>query len=105
MGQYDEVREALWTRLAELGAREEKVQRDLRKLSHPDSEERAQEAENDEVLEDLSDLDRHEIGETQQALVRIDAGTYGLCERCGDRIPKRRLQAVRFARECLDCAS
>jgi RNA polymerase-binding protein DksA len=105
MSSYRQLREMLLKRLVDLGAREQKVQRDLRKLSHPDAQERAQERENDEVLEDLSELDRMEIIETRHALGRIDAGTYGVCERCGERIPMPRLEAVPFARACLECAS
>jgi DnaK suppressor protein len=37
------------------------------------------------------------------ALVRIDAGQYGSCFECGDRIAERRLQALPFAVRCRDC--
>jgi DnaK suppressor protein len=36
------------------------------------------------------------------ALSRIDAGTYGLCERCGKPIEKARLRALPYAGLCLD---
>jgi RNA polymerase-binding transcription factor DksA len=46
----------------------------------------------------------HLLDECNAALARIEAGTFGTCEGCGARIPKRRLQAVPFVRHCIDCA-
>jgi RNA polymerase-binding transcription factor DksA len=37
------------------------------------------------------------------ALDRIDAGTYGKCERCGKDIPEERLKAVVYATRCVSC--
>jgi DnaK suppressor protein len=37
------------------------------------------------------------------ALQRIQAGTFGQCEKCGSVIPPARLQAVPFAVRCRDC--
>ena len=37
------------------------------------------------------------------ALGRIDAGQYGSCFECGDRISARRLRALPFAVRCRDC--
>ncbi|HEU5423258.1 MAG TPA: TraR/DksA C4-type zinc finger protein [Nitrolancea sp.] len=39
----------------------------------------------------------------QQALQKLDDGTYGICERCGKPIAPERLEALPFARYCLDC--
>ncbi|MDD3470042.1 MAG: TraR/DksA C4-type zinc finger protein [Thermoguttaceae bacterium] len=39
------------------------------------------------------------------ALQRIQDGTYGICETCGTRIPKPRLQAIPYASKCVQCAS
>ena len=38
-----------------------------------------------------------------QALRRIDDGTYGMCEECGAPIPEDRLEAVPHARFCITC--
>lgn len=38
-----------------------------------------------------------------QALQRIDAGTYGDCEECGGKITLERLRAIPFASLCLKC--
>ncbi len=37
------------------------------------------------------------------ALDRLDAGTYGRCERCGKEIPEERLKALIYASRCVDC--
>ena len=39
------------------------------------------------------------IEEIDAALVRIDKGTYGICEYSGQTIPKERLRAIPYARE------
>ena len=41
----------------------------------------------------------------QGALARIEKGTYGLCERCGNEIPPERLEAIPSARLCMACKS
>ncbi|MGO9379775.1 MAG: TraR/DksA family transcriptional regulator [Dissulfurispiraceae bacterium] len=38
-----------------------------------------------------------------EALRRLDDGSYGLCEECGDEIPENRLKANPFAIRCIDC--
>ena len=40
-----------------------------------------------------------------EALTRIDKGTYGTCEDCGGKIPVKRLEAFLAARLCVDCKS
>lgn len=42
--------------------------------------------------------------EVRDALERIDAGKYGLCEECGKSITAARLEAIPFARHCVKCA-
>ena len=41
--------------------------------------------------------------QTEKALGRLDAGTYGICEVCGEAIGKLRLQAFPRATLCKDC--
>lgn len=44
---------------------------------------------------------QHSLDEVRQALKRIDDGTYGRCERCGQEIDAARLAAFPPARRCL----
>ena len=39
----------------------------------------------------------------QEALRRIDEGSYGICEDCGEEIPVGRLTAMPFALRCVEC--
>jgi len=53
----------------------------------------------------LVDSERKLLLEIQDAVGRIDDGTYGICEGDGSPIPKARLRAIPWARYCVDCAS
>jgi len=43
--------------------------------------------------------------EIDQALKRIEMGTYGICEMSGKQIPRARLEAIPFARFTVECQS
>ena len=43
--------------------------------------------------------------EIDQALKRIEMGSYGVCEMSGKQIPKARLEAIPFARFTVECQS
>jgi DnaK suppressor protein len=45
-----------------------------------------------------------ELAEVLEAIQRMERGTYGVCERCGNRIPNERLEARPEARFCITCA-
>ena len=47
---------------------------------------------------------RERVAEVDDALRRVDAGSYGVCERCGRPIAPARLEARPFARHCMECA-
>lgn len=53
----------------------------------------------------LSGQARATVVEIDRALEKIDNGTYGLCEHCGDPIPEARLQALPYAALCVTCKS
>ena len=41
--------------------------------------------------------------EVERALTKLEDGTYGICEACGVRIDRARLEVLPHARYCLDC--
>jgi DnaK suppressor protein len=47
---------------------------------------------------------RARIAEVDEALARLEAGTYGVCEQCGRPIGAERLEVRPFARRCMACA-
>lgn len=51
----------------------------------------------------LLSQEQDSLYEIDQALKRIENGTYGLCEMCGKAIPRVRLEAVPFARYTIEC--
>jgi DnaK suppressor protein len=53
----------------------------------------------------LSAQNRAEAEEIDEALAKIEIGTYGICERCGKPIAKERLKWVPQARLCVPCKS
>ena len=53
----------------------------------------------------LMDSERKLISEIDEALKRVDNGTYGICEVGGEPIPKQRLNAIPWARCCINCAN
>ena len=64
---------------------------------------RANSSYNREFMFALSDTERQILLEIEDALERLDDGTYGACLNCKDDIPKARLRAVPWARYCVDC--
>jgi DnaK suppressor protein len=64
---------------------------------------RVQAAVPDEILQQLDEQGRREINAIQAALARVDAGTYGTCEACGEAIAPARLDARPAARRCIRC--
>jgi len=50
------------------------------------------------------DAARARLAALDEALARVDAGTYGVCERCGGPIGDERLAALPSTRRCIACA-
>lgn len=44
------------------------------------------------------------LGMINEALDRMEHGTFGLCAECGEAISRPRLQAIPYARHCIHCA-
>ena len=45
----------------------------------------------------------HYLEHLNQALARIEEGTFGICFKCGKLISKERLKAVPITTQCVDC--
>jgi RNA polymerase-binding protein DksA len=45
----------------------------------------------------------HVLTAIDEALKKIEDGTFGLCARCGDSIAEERLEAMPYATKCIDC--
>jgi len=53
----------------------------------------------------LGDRERQKLSEIDLALERIDDGSYGYCEDCGEPVAQKRLEVLPFTRVCVDCQS
>lgn len=51
----------------------------------------------------LTDRAKQKIEKIDDALERIEDGSYGECEECGVKVPKARLKVMPFAKYCVDC--
>lgn len=58
----------------------------------------------EEVSLDLLESESMLLAEIEDALRRIEVGTYGRCARCHQEIPRARLEAVPYTRYCIRCA-
>jgi DnaK suppressor protein len=61
------------------------------------------------VFEQQRDLalrgrERAQLRQVEEALERLNAGTYGACRRCGNPIDPERLAAIPWAATCIECA-
>jgi len=56
-----------------------------------------------ELAYDLSMAEKTELEEINDALKKIDEGTYGICEDCGGKIPVERLKVKPYAKYCIKC--
>ena len=56
-----------------------------------------------EIDDTLGENSEHLLTEIDEALARIEAGTYGTCVRCGKPISPERLEALPHASLCIDC--
>ena len=45
------------------------------------------------------------LRQIDQALTRVDEGSYGICEECGEKIDKKRLDILPFTLYCTRCQS
>jgi len=95
----------LQRRLAFLENRLENIEDQLDDPKSADWSEHATEAEGDEVMEELGLSGLEEIKAINAALGRIEAGTYGVCVKCGETVSQARLDVVPHTPFCRNCVS
>ncbi|MDP6994077.1 MAG: TraR/DksA family transcriptional regulator [Woeseiaceae bacterium] len=100
----DSLRERLEAKRDELTGRLERITANVRRSLDADSEERARELADSEVVDALGNEAREELGKISDTLARMDSGDYGLCKECGGPIVIKRIEAYPYADECIDCA-
>lgn len=103
--ELTEERESLVEGLREHGADpdSEKVER-IAGIDDNFADSAAATAERSEALA-VIDNHRERLAEVDEALQRMDEGTYGTCANCGTPIPEARLEARPLSVRCVDCAA
>jgi len=65
--------------------------------------ERATDDAADDLAAGLAEIESAELAQIEEALRKLDEGTYGICVDCGKPIPQKRLQILPFALRCINC--
>lgn len=84
---------------------DQKEDREGQKDEGRDAYDVASEERDREINYLLTDRDRSKLTSIDQALERIEQGTYGICESCEGEITPERLRAMPFTRLCVQCQS
>lgn len=98
------LQQKLESKRDELTARLDRVTANLRRSLDSDSEERAKQLADSEVVDALGNEAREELRKISEALARMKSGQYGLCTECGSQIAAGRMEVYPYADECIDCA-
>lgn len=98
-------KELLTKRLESLLAEAEKMIEDMsdEEESFPDPTDRASLESDRNFLLRIRDRERKLIVKIKEALDRIENGTFGICEACGEEISEERLKARPVTTLCIDC--
>lgn len=80
-----------------------KAEREGNKDEGMDTYDLASEERDREINFILSDRERVKIKQIDDALLRMEDSTYGVCESCGLEVAEERLTAMPFTRLCRDC--
>jgi DnaK suppressor protein len=99
-------RKRLLDKQAELLRLVTKVERDGREADEEATQDIADKAANSYTKEFLfhqSDENRRVLQLVNEAIDRLKNGSYGLCTSCHEEVQLKRLEAVPWARHCLEC--
>ncbi|HTU98990.1 MAG TPA: TraR/DksA C4-type zinc finger protein [Luteitalea sp.] len=108
--RYAELRLILENRRRELSQELRRQFHDVRAVGPADTAQGvvdAEEASVSDIQEDieiaLMQMKSETLNRVNEALGRLEAGSYGFCYECGDEIAQVRLKALPFALRCKDC--
>jgi RNA polymerase-binding transcription factor len=103
--RYDELKAMLEERRREITDKLRSIRETL-----PAQRDEVTDAEEQSVIDFAKDMEfalmqmkADTLSKIDEALRRLEAGTYGTCDECGNSIAAPRLKAVPFATRCRDC--
>lgn len=76
--------------------------KEMQAQSGGDEIDAALDAAHNEINSQLAELESRELAQVEEALARMNDGTYGICEATGKPIPLARLQALPYATLCIE---
>lgn len=112
MAKYTELHETLKRERAELVEKIEQLR--VRGQPSADRREGSPFGKREEGADEASELEKRlmlekrlveSLNDVEHALEKYEAGTYGLCDSCGQAIEQARLEAIPQASLCLNCKS
>ncbi len=108
--RYSELQHILEDRRRELSAQLQQKMRTVRAENSADPAQGVIDAEESAVSNIQEDIEiallqmkSETLKRVNEALARLEQGTYGNCYECGDEISQPRLRALPFAVRCKDC--
>jgi DnaK suppressor protein len=103
--KLEKIKAHLITRRAEIGQGMEQSldYSDAPPLTRGDSSDLAADALDSDTTLQLAESGSRELSQIEEALRKIDDGTYGQCEVCAGDIPATRLEALPYATMCVRC--
>lgn len=108
--RYAELKQILEERRREILSEVQEKMRDVRSEGASgdgqgvlDAAETSEADIQDDIEFALIQMKSETLRRIEEALARLDEGTYGYCFECGDEISERRLRALPFAVRCKDC--
>ena len=108
--RYDELRQILEERRREILSEVQEKMRGVRQegaLGEAQGVLDAAETSEADIQDDIEfaliQMKSETLQNIEEALARLDEGTFGYCFECGDEISERRLRALPFALRCKDC--
>ena len=109
-GRYDELKAILEERRREIMSEVQGRMRDVRAEGAGstvqgvlDAAESSEADIQDEIEFALIQMKAETLNRIDEALRRLEEGTYGYCFECGEEISEKRLRALPFAVRCKDC--
>src|SRR5262245_15214334 len=106
----EEEKKNLEAELASVGRRNPEIKGDWEAIGkNPDDEQNVDKAEEGEVAENMQEFDDNrsiletletKLSDVNEALQKIENGTYGKCDICGENIEEDRLEAEPTAKTC-----
>lgn len=72
-------------------------------LASGDLADAALDSAHEEVTSQMAEVEGRELVQIEEALQRFDDGSYGSCVECDKPVPLARLQALPYARFCIEC--